>query len=143
MIRAVLFSTVFLMGFTAAFAQDVIAERKALMKRSGDQARIGAQMVRAEIPFDLAKAQGVFDTYIDKSTKLERLFPANSKTGGETRALPAIWDKPNDWNAAIRKFGDDAKKAKAETKDFESFKTAFAMVGRDCGACHETFRRPQ
>ena len=140
--RAVLVAVTVALGVTSAIAQDVIAERKALMKRSGDQNRAGVQMVRGEQPFDLAKAQGIFDTYIDKSEKLEKLFPANSKTG-DTRALPAIWDKPDDWKAAIKKFGDDAKKAKAETKDLDSFKVQFAAVGKDCGSCHETFRKPQ
>jgi cytochrome c556 len=143
MIRAMLaIATVAAVGVTAAFAQDVIAERKALMKKSGDQARLGAQMVRGEQPFDLAKAQGIFDVYIHKAEQLERLFPASSKSG-DTRALPAIWDKPNDWKAAIQKFETDSKKAKADTKDLNSFKTAFVAAGRNCSGCHEPFRKPQ
>lgn len=142
MIRIVLAAATIAFGLNAAVAQDVIAERKELMKRSGQQARIGVQMVRGEAPFDLKKAQTIFDTYIDKANKLERLFPASSKTG-DTRALPAIWEKPNDWKAAIAKFETDAKAAKASTKDLESFKTAFAAAGRNCTGCHEPFRKPQ
>jgi cytochrome c556 len=143
MIRAVLaVAAIAAIGITAAVGQDVIAERQALMKKSGQEARLGTQMVRGEAPFDLAKAQGIFDVYIAKADQLERLFPASSKTGGDTRALPAIWDKPTEWKAAIQKFGTDAKKAKADTKDLESFKAAFAAAGRNCGSCHETFRKP-
>jgi cytochrome c556 len=144
MIRRVLaVAIVAAVGITAAVAQDVIAERRELMKNSGAQARTGAQMARGEVPFDLAKAQGIFDVYIAKAERLERLFPATSKTGGETKALPAIWDKPADWKAAIEKFGTDSKAAKASTKDLDSFKVAFAAAGKNCGACHEVFRRSQ
>ena len=142
MIRVVLAAVVVAFGVTAVAAQDVIAERKNLMKRSGEQARAGAQMVRGEAPYDQAKAQAIFDTYIDKAQKLPALFPATSRTG-DTRELPAVWEKGADWTAAINKFGADARKAKADTKDLESFKTSFAAVGRNCGACHEAFRRPQ
>jgi cytochrome c556 len=142
MIRTVLAVAALAIGITAVAAQDVIADRKALMKRSGEQSRVGAKMARGEEPFDLAKAQGIFDTYIDKANKLPNLFPAGS-TAGDTRALPAIWEKGAEWKAAIEKFGNDAKAAKAATKDLDTFKTSFAMVGRDCGSCHETFRKPQ
>jgi cytochrome c556 len=141
MIRSVLALVVVAsVGITAAFAEDIIADRKALMKRSGDQAKLGATMVRGEVPFDLAKAKTIFETYVDKASKLPNLFPANSKTGGETHAAPAIWEKPDEFKALIAKFGVDAKAALDSTKDADSFKAAFVTVGKDCGACHETFR---
>ena len=128
------------LGTTAVIAQGVIVERQNLMKRSGDMAKQGAQIARGNVPFDLAKAHAVFDTFIDKAERLPKLFPPDTKTGGDTKALPAIWDKPADWTAAIEKFGADSKAAKAGTKDLESFKTNFSAVGRNCGSCHESFR---
>jgi cytochrome c556 len=143
MIRIVLVAAAMAVGATAVVAQgDVIAERKALMKRSGEQARAGAQMVRGEAPYDQAKAQAVLANFADKANKLPNLFPATSRTG-ETRALPAIWEKPTEFKAAVDKFGADVKAAQANTKDLDSFKTSFAAVGRNCGTCHEAFRRPQ
>jgi cytochrome c556 len=112
------------------------------MKRSGDQARIGSQMVRGEAAFDPAKAQAVFATFEDKAAKLPALFPANTRTG-DTRAAAAIWDKPTEWKSAIDKFGTDARAAKASTKDIESFKVGLSTVGRHCGTCHEAFRTPR
>ena len=139
--RTVCVAAAIALGATAVIAQDIIAERQSLMKRSGDMAKQGAQIARGNVPFELAKAQAVFDTYIDKAERLPKLFPPTSKTGGDTKALPAIWDKPADWTAAIEKFGNDSKAAKAGTKDLESFKTNFSTVGRNCGSCHEGFRR--
>jgi cytochrome c556 len=140
MIRVLAVATVAAIGITAAVAQDVIAERRELMKLSGAQSKAGAAMARGEAPFDLAKAQTVFDTYIAKAEKLEKLFPATSKTG-DTKAQPAIWDKPAEWQAAIEKFGADAKAAKANTKDLNTFKASFAATGKNCGSCHEVFRK--
>jgi len=142
MSRTVLAIAALAIGITAVVAQDVIAERKALMKRSGDQGKIGVQMIKGEAPFDLAKAQGIFNVYSDKAAKLISLFPESSKSG-DTRALPAIWEKPAEWKASIDKFAADIKAAQAATKDAESFKTAFETVGKNCGGCHRIFRKPQ
>jgi cytochrome c556 len=128
------------LGFNAANAQNVIVERQNLMKRSGDMAKQGAQIARGNVPFDIAKTNEVFDTFIDKAEKLPKLFPADSKSG-DTKALSAIWDKPAEWDAAIKKFGDDSRAAKANTKDLDSFKVNFSMTGRNCGSCHEGFRK--
>jgi cytochrome c556 len=112
------------------------------MKQSGDQARIGAAMVKGEQPYDEAKAQAIFAAYANKANKLKSLFPESSKAG-DTRAAAAIWDKPAEWNAAIDKFAADTTAAQASTKDLESFKAAFANVGKNCGGCHQAFRKPQ
>jgi cytochrome c556 len=140
--RAVFALAALAVGMTAVAAQDVIAERKELMKKSGAQGKIGQQMIKGEAPFDLAKAQGIFTVYLEKASKMRTLFPESSKSG-ETRALPAIWEKSAEWIAAIEKFEADAKAAQAAAKDAASFKTAFETVGKNCGGCHRVFRKPQ
>jgi cytochrome c556 len=138
--RAVCVVAAIAFGATAVIAQDVIAERKTLMKRSGDMAKQGTQMARGDTPYDNAKAQAVLAVFVDKAEKLPKLFPDTSKSG-DTRAAPAIWDKSAEWNAAIAKFGADAKAAQASAKDLETFKAGFSAVGRNCGSCHESFRK--
>jgi len=128
------------LGVTAVVAQDVIAERKAIMKTNGEQARIGGQMVRGEAPYDNAKAQAVLVAYTQAADKMPALFPDNSKTGGDTAADPKIWQNKADFDAKFKKFGDDAKAAQAAAKDLDSFKAAYANVMRNCGGCHETYR---
>ncbi len=140
--RTVLAVAALALGVTAVVAQDVIAERKALMKRSGEQARIGVAIVKGEQPYDQAKVNAIYAAYLDKAAKMRTLFPESSKTG-DHRALPAIWDKPADWNAAIDKFEADTKAAQASAKDLDSFKAGFEAVGKDCGGCHQPFRKPQ
>ena len=120
--------------------EDVALERETLMKRSADQVKLGTQMERGEIGFDLSKARAIFTAFNDKAGKLPSLFPASSETG--TRAAPAIWDKPDQWKAAIAKFAADTAAAREQTSDIDTFKGALRNVLQDCRSCHETFRTP-
>ncbi len=139
--RLVLVATTLALGVSFAIAQqDPIAARKALMKKNGDEAKIGNQFMKGEAAFDLAKAKAIFATYQDAASKMPNLFPDNSKTGGDTAALPAIWEKKADFVAKSKKPGDDAKDAAAKVTDEASRKAAFPAVQKNCGACHETYR---
>jgi len=130
------------LGVTAVTAQqDPIAARKALMKANGQQAQLGSKMAKGEEPFDLDKAKKVFATYQDASAKAPALFPDNSKTGGDTAALPAIWEHKADFEAKLAKLGTDAKAAETSIKDLDSFKAKFTEVQKNCGGCHETYRQ--
>jgi cytochrome c556 len=139
--RLILVATTLAIGVSFAVAQqDPIAARKALMKKNGDEAKIGAQFMKGEAAFDLAKAKAIFAAYADAASKAPALFPDNSKTGGDTAALPAIWEKKDDFNAKLKKFGEDAKEAQTKVTDEATFKAVFPTVQKNCGGCHETFR---
>jgi cytochrome c556 len=142
MIRIMLAVAAVALGITAVVAQsDPIAARKALMKANGDQAKIGAAMAKGEAPFDAAKVEVMFTTFADAAAKMPALFPDNSKTGGETAALPAIWENKADFEARMAKFGKDANAAKAEIKDLDGFKAKWGAFAKDnCGGCHEKYR---
>jgi cytochrome c556 len=142
MIRIVLAVAAVALGVTAVVAQsDPIAARKALMKSNGDQAKIAGAMVKGEAPFDLAKVQVVFTTFADSAAKLPALFPDNSKTGGDTAALPAIWENKADFDAKMAAFGKNATAAKTEIKDADALKAKWgAFAKENCGGCHEKYR---
>ena len=141
MVRTVLAVAAIAIGVTAVAAQsDPIATRKQTMKNVGAVTKTGGQMAKGEIPYDQTKAQEAFATYVDASAKMPTLFPDNSKTGGETAALPAIWSNMDDFKAKFAKFGADAKAAQGSVKDLDSFKASFGAVTKNCGGCHETYR---
>jgi cytochrome c556 len=97
MFRTALAVAAIAIGVTAVAAQsDPIAARKAMMKKVGEQTKVGAGMAKGEAPYDQAKAQAIFATYVEASGTMPALFPENSKTGGETAALPAIWTNMDD-----------------------------------------------
>ncbi len=128
-------------GATAVVAQqDPIAARKAVMKSVGQATGAVTKMVKGEAPFDLATAKKSFATYQDAAAKMPDLFPANSKSGGETTAAPKIWEDMADFKAKFVKFGADAKAAEASVKDLDSLKAAMGTMGKNCGGCHELYR---
>src|ERR1700742_1903970 len=100
MIRTVLAVSAIAIGITAVAAQsDPIAARKELMKGIGGQTKTGAGMAKGEVPYDQAKAQAVISSYVDAAEKGPNLFPDNSKTGGDTAALPAVEQNKAGFNA--------------------------------------------
>src|ERR1700730_19297500 len=120
MTRILLAAAAVALAVTAVAAQsDPIAARKALMKSNGDQAKVGAAMAKGEGPFDLPKAQAIFATFADAATKAPALFPDTSKTGGETAALPAIWENKADFDARLAKFWKEAQEAQGEEKELD------------------------
>jgi cytochrome c556 len=141
MIRTVLAVTVLAFGVTAVVAQsDPIAARKAIMKANGDQNRIGTEMIEGKQPFNLDAAKKIFATFAE-AEKVRTLFPDNSKTGGDTAALPAIWENKADFEAKLTKFVADAKAAGAATTDADTFKAQITEVRKNCGGCHQPYRK--
>ncbi len=137
-------TALFALGATAVVAQqDPIATRKALMKANNDNARTMTGLVRGTAPFDAAKVNAAFDQWAETAQKFPSLFPDNTKDG-DTRATPAVWTERPKFNAMIAKFAKDiADNRVGAVKDLDGLKAAMAVVGRDCGDCHETFRKPQ
>lgn len=146
MIRTVSVAAIVLLGATYALAQSTgtkaIEERKALMKEINGQARTLSNMVKGSEPFDLAKAQAAFKVFEANATKAKALFPDDSKEGAETRATPAVWSNRADFNAKNDQFVATVKKAAADVKDLDTFKSEFAKVGESCDACHKDYRAP-
>jgi cytochrome c556 len=141
MVRVMLAAGALVLAATVAAAQsDAIAARKALMKANGEQAKVGAAIAKGEAPFDAAKVQTIFATFVNAADKAPALFPDNSKTGGKTEALPAIWRNKVDFEARLAKFGADAKAAQDEVKDLATFKAVWSgLIRKNCTGCHEKY----
>jgi cytochrome c556 len=142
MIRTALALAVLAFGATALVAQsDPIAARKALMKANGDQNRVATEMLEGKRPFNLDEAKKVLATFAEAGEKAPALFPDDSKTGGDTAALPAVWENKSDFQAKLAKFAHDSKAALDATKDLDSFKVQITEVRKNCGGCHQTYRK--
>ena len=125
---------------TVAAQEDPILQRQAIYKSFGRASKEPAQMLQGKEAFDLAKVQAALKVFEDGSKRLPGLFPETSKTGHDTEALPAIWEKKPEFEAMFVKFGDDSRAAMASISDEASFKAGFPKVLGDCGACHKMFR---
>lgn len=143
LIRTAIAACAIAIGVSAAVAQqDIIDQRKAMMKGNGQQAGILARMVRGDEPFDAAKVRTAFTQFEETAQKFPALFAENTR-GGDTRALPAVWEKRADFVAAAEKFGKDVADQKTKVTNLDTLKAAMPVIGKNCGDCHQAFRRPQ
>jgi cytochrome c556 len=142
MIRVVIVASVLAVVMQSAFPQnlDVIKQRQQTMKDTGATAGTAAKMLKGQAPFDLGAAQASLNTFIATAKNMPALFPEDSKTGGNTRALPEIWANKSDVDARFAKLGQDATEALAAIKDQPSFVAAFPPIFKNCGGCHEKYR---
>jgi cytochrome c556 len=95
---------------------------------------------------DFAALQKNAEVVNEASVNQQQWFPKGTgPEAGKTRALPEIWSKPADFEAAQKMFSDRAPKllAAAKAKDVDAVKAAFKETGGSCKNCHDTFRSPE
>ena len=76
---------------------------------------------------------------------LKTLFPEGTGKGSglDTDALPVIWEKWSDFQAAAQRFETESAKLAevAQNGDMTAIAQQVAALGKNaCGSCHETFR---
>ena len=144
MIRGMLVAGALVAGVSSVMAQsDPIAERQEIMKKNNQEIRGLTNMLKGSVPFDLAKVQTALKGTAADYKKVSTLFPDNSQTGHETRALPKIWTDRAGFDAAMVKLISATEAAQTSIKDEASFKTEFPKVSGACDACHDVYRAPR
>ena len=104
-------------------------------------------MAKEEVPYDAAAASGAANNLAALASMSQAGYwlPGSDSDSVEgTRALPAIW-------AADSKIGDKGKDfvdavsamQSAAGTDLAALQAAMGAVGKSCGSCHETYRKPQ
>ena len=144
MLRVVAAIAAIAAGATLVYADvAAIGQRQAIMKTFGTAAKGPGGMIKGAAPFDLATVQASLKVLAEGAPKLKELFPDDSKTGAETAALPAIWEKKADLTARFDKLAADATAAMGTIKDEASFKTEWPKIGANCGGCHKEYKKSE
>jgi cytochrome c556 len=122
-------------------ATGVVKERMDLMDSQKDAMKVIGDMAKGKRPFDAAAATKAANDIHATSKKIPDLFPEGSD-GGESEALPAVWEK---WDRFTANADDLATAADALAKALgdsasTDWKPAFQKVGEVCKSCHEDFR---
>jgi cytochrome c556 len=85
-------------------------------------------------------------TVKDRSVYILNWFPKGSgpEAHVKTYALPAIWQKPDDFTRLGKQLQADAVKLQqvANAKDEAGLKSQVQAIGKTCKACHDTYRSP-
>ena len=129
-------------GVMIGAASDPIAQRRAILLNMGQANMIGGAMARGDTPYDADKAMVVMRVINNGILGMVNYFPPGSNTG-PTRALPAVWEnrpeflrRAENLRAAAAAYLQNPPASAAE------FPMAYQNVVRNCGMCHEMFRRP-
>jgi cytochrome c556 len=85
-------------------------------------------------------------TVQSRSSYLLTWFPKGSgpESGVKTYALPAIWQKPDDFTKIGKAAQAEAAKLNqiAASKDPTALKAQVTALGKACKACHDSYRSP-
>lgn len=134
-----------LLGIGAGVAQqDAVKLAQDTMKANGkNMGGVLGPMFKGEKPYDQAAVNTALAQLEDTAKKLPTMFPASVKDAkweGDYSPSPKIWEDKAGFDAKIASFAKVVTEAKAKIKDLDSLKANFPGIGKECGACHETFR---
>jgi cytochrome c556 len=124
--------------------QDVVKQTQADMKGNGKAlGGVLTPMVKGDKPYDQAAVNEALKVLDDTAKKLPTMFPESTKglkPEGDYSSSPKIWEDKAGFAAKIDGFAKVVTEARAKIKDLDSLKATFPAIGKECGACHETFR---
>ncbi|KGD85881.1 cytochrome c [Rhizobium sp. YS-1r] len=128
---------------SAAFAQqEPIAARQSLMKQNGQAAGALGAIAKGEKPYDEAVVKTALTTISTNIKAFPDQFPPGSDTG-DTKALPAVWQKPDDFRALAARLGSEASALLATLPaDKAGVAAALGKLGPICSECHKAYRAP-
>ncbi len=122
---------------------DTIAARQANFKQMGKGMKAISEQIKSPTPSLEAIKAGA--AAIDEAAgKVGGYFPAGSgpQTGVKTEALPAIWQKNDEFKSDTAKLikAAAAMRVAAGGGNVDQVKAQFASLGATCKECHENFR---
>ncbi|WP_274584677.1 cytochrome c [Neisseria leonii] len=131
-------------GSTAAQDKGPISEnRTTAFKSMMPEFSAMGKMVKGEETYNVEKFKAAAAVFAENAQKPFEHF--QNDTAGNGDALPAIWDKPAEFEAERTKFLNAVNELNnaAQTGSLDNIKAAYGEVGASCKACHDSFRRPK
>ncbi|MGR3466004.1 c-type cytochrome [Limimaricola sp.] len=123
--------------------------RESHMKLMGAHIGILGGMAKGEVEYDAATAAAAAETLSALASAaaagdLYWVEGSSSDALEESRALPAIWDKTEEFESGQTKLVEAAMTMQdAAGTDLAALQGAMGALGKACGDCHETFRQPE
>ncbi|WP_246592301.1 c-type cytochrome [Aminobacter anthyllidis] len=122
-------------------AMGVIAERMTMMKEMADSMKTVGEMLNGRKAFDARVAQESVASLHKNCHQSREQFTSGTNEHA-SRASPAVWEKPAEFQAEMEKFDAAVKTlvAASEAGSLDEMRLPFKVVGQSCSGCHEQFR---
>ena len=136
------------MGQDQKLLETAVQARQGLMEIQGLEAGPLFAMAKGNIDYDADVAKQHAEalaglTHYD-FTRLFLPGTSNADMPNKTWALPAIWEKPQEFHQAFEHLQAAVKDVAAQAGNGkEAMTKAVVDLGKACGNCHETFRQKQ
>lgn len=124
-------------------AEDLISYRQAVMSSIGADMGAISAIVRGKVSYGDHMAAHARSIHSSLTTLNDLFDPASAD--GETEALAAIWEKPEEFAEAVNASQEAAENflATVEGGDASQFGRSFGALARTCSGCHDDFRIAQ
>ncbi|ULJ64616.1 c-type cytochrome [Wielerella bovis] len=101
------------------------------------------KVVKGEDAYEVEKFKTLASSFQDEARAPFDYFQNDPKGNGD--ALPAIWEKPDEFKAEQDKFlaAVDKLNAAAQSGDLAQIKAAYGEAGASCKSCHDAYRAPK
>lgn len=122
-------------------ATGIVKMRMEAMKDIKDNLKLVKNMLKGKTkyrPGAVAAAAGAIKGH---AVKMPKQFPEGSLKG-KSEALPAVWERWQDFEAAADELARLAAELEASAKtNNAATRKAFAQLARSCTSCHDNFRK--
>ena len=128
-------------GTTLANDEGAMKYRQSVMKSIGGHMGAMTGIVKGEVDFK-EDLKGHAHALAELSKIAGKVFPKGSNVG-QSAALPAIWEKPDDFKKVVAGFQAEATKLAevANKGDMQAFAAQLSSLGQNgCKPCHDSFR---
>lgn len=128
-------------------ATGIVKQRMDGMMAMGKALTAVGDMFKGKATFDPQQISSSADIVRQHAAEMGKLFPDTkaSRKGKGTEALPAIWQKMDEFLALTNDLDARAVdlKAVSQTGDKRKIRIEFAKLSKTCASCHTDFRKPK
>lgn len=134
-------------AWSAGSMQDLADYRHNQFEAAGKHMKLSSMILKGQVdrPADLV---GHAEALHALSKAIPTMFPEGSGPDAvKTDALATVWEKNAEFLEVAATFEKETKAliaaAKKADKDMGAYKAQFGKVGKQCGTCHDTFRKDE
>jgi cytochrome c556 len=119
----------------------LVKQRQAVMTLQGKYLGPMGAMAQGKLPYDATVVQRNA-AFLEALSRMPWDGFDSSTKGEKSAALPAIWEKPDEFKKAAERLESEAAKLASVSKsgDEAAVKAQIGATAKSCGGCHETFR---